>query len=264
MDYLGPIITTLSAIFFALNEPWNIRRFWRFNYKPANIGISLIIIGCLISFITTYNSDLEKKKLTNELNDVKNEIIVSRNKAEDAESKLFEAQKELIEGKDTLLYQSRENRTGIDRMIYQNIELRKEVSTYQKQVQEKDKEIKTLRKETKNAKYGVEVNYHYDGSVSPTGVGIGMVATGGVYDLYQKIIALETENTMLSWLQIKDICDKQIDKIPGWYTLNIYRGKAHSFLGSKESAKKEYDYVIENAEDDSDFSKEAQRLLDDL
>ena len=48
------------------------------------------------------------------------------------------------------------------------------------------------------------------------------------------------------------------------FTLYLFRGKSLSFMGFKKEAIEDYEFVIENAPDNSDFTNFAHQLLNEL
>jgi len=217
------------------------------------LGILLVAAG---TFLTIIGQGISSNK---EISALKNTVELKNSKIDD----LVNGKNELIGGNATLINQNIELLSGKDKMIDQNIELKETVESYQKQLIERETKIKELERKVKNAKFGVKDQFLFDGSISPTGMS-GFIGQGPVHELFLQLSELEKENSMHSWLKVRNICDEKIKTMPEYFTLYLFRGKSLSFMGFKKEAIEDYEFVIENAPDNSDFTNFAHQLLNEL
>lgn len=69
MDYIGLVITVLSALFFAMKNPWE-RKIKKTNLSFGLLGVLLLSIGLFISGYTIYETNEEKVSYKNQLDTI--------------------------------------------------------------------------------------------------------------------------------------------------------------------------------------------------
>jgi hypothetical protein len=84
--------------------------------------------------------------------------------------------------------------------------------------------------------------------------------TGEEFAVFQRLKALETQG---DWVEVRDLCEAQIQKTPEWLTPYLCAGVAHANLGQVEEAIRRLEHVGSRAADNPDYSA-ATRILNEL
>jgi len=153
---------------------------------------------------------------------------------------------------------------GKNDLIKGNKELNTKLDKYQQLVSSKDYQIKELKEDVKQAKYGVNKKYTYQGYVTPSGTHGDIMIAGDGPSIFNKLTELEKINTPENLHEILKICNEQIKIKPDWFTLYLFKGMALDKLGHTDKAIKEFEYVINTGPKDEEFQKPAKLYLDKL
>ena len=84
--------------------------------------------------------------------------------------------------------------------------------------------------------------------------------TGEEFAVFQMLKALETQG---DWVEVRDLCEAQIQKTPEWLTPYLCAGVAHANLGQVEEAIRRLEHVESRAAENPDYSA-ATRILNEL
>ena len=83
---------------------------------------------------------------------------------------------------------------------------------------------------------------------------------GEEFGVFQVLNELEKQG---AWVEVRDLCEAQIQKTPEWLTPYLCAGVAHANLGQVEEAIRRLEHVERVASDNSDYSA-ATRILKEL
>ncbi|MCK9282384.1 MAG: hypothetical protein M0P71_17350 [Melioribacteraceae bacterium] len=153
---------------------------------------------------------------------------------------------------------------GKNDLIEGNKELNIKLDDYQKSIIEKDHKINELEEKVKQAKYGVQKRYTYQGYKSPSGAYKDIMIADDGPSIFENLTKLEKINTNESLQEILSICNEQIKVKPDWFTLYLFKGMALEKLGFKEKAILEFEYVINHGPQDEEFQKPAKLYIEKL
>jgi transcription termination factor NusB len=84
--------------------------------------------------------------------------------------------------------------------------------------------------------------------------------TGDEFAVFEMLKALEAQG---DWIEVRDLCEAQIQKTPEWLTPYLCAGVAHANLGNVEEAIVRLAHVEIMAADNPDYSA-ATRILNEL
>lgn len=144
---------------------------------------------------------------------------------------------ELIQGKNTLINQNKE-------LIKQNNELIMDISKYQE-------ENKYLKSEIEKARRGISESYDFNGVYRKKSGGISKTILDE-NSIFTKLTELEKDK---KYIEIINITNLNIKRIPTWFTLYFYRGIAYANTGEISKAMIDFKYFLENASDDMSYSE---------
>jgi len=103
--------------------------------------------------------------------------------------------------------------------------------------------------------------YEFNGILHTSRAGSTSANPGERHALFQeKLVPLRRAE---NWSALRDICEAQIPKSPGWLTPYLFSGIAHLNLGFKIRGIERLEYVEKRAVDDPDYA-EAKRILQQL
>ena len=84
--------------------------------------------------------------------------------------------------------------------------------------------------------------------------------TGDEFAAFEMLKALETQG---AWIEVRNLCEAQIQKTPEWLTPYLCAGVAHANLGNVEQAIVRLEHVESMASDNPDYSA-GTRILNEL
>jgi hypothetical protein len=84
--------------------------------------------------------------------------------------------------------------------------------------------------------------------------------TGDEFAVFQTLTELEKRG---DWVEVRNLCEKQIQKTPEWLTPYLCAGVAHANLGEVDEAIRRLEHVVRMAEGNPDYSA-ATRILNEL
>ena len=187
------------------------------------LGIILIAFGTLLTFV---GQNKGRRKDTTQLNKTIHELKIDN--------------KELIEGKNQLLLK---------------------LEKYQADLKVKEKTIQELEKKSKKAERGITSIYDFNGTKrETTGPGQFTTIIGPEVEIFNRIQELKKSG---SYLELIEVCKKQIDETPEWLTPYFYLGIGYANTNEKEKAIEKFEYVLKNAPDDPNYIQ-AEEFLKEL
>jgi hypothetical protein len=109
-----------------------------------------------------------------------------------------------------------------------------------------------------NAERGISDSYDFNG-VRRQNMGAGrvMLTDGPLINVFQTLIKLNNDK---DWNGLRNLCEDQISKTPGWLTPYLFSGVAYANLGDFPKAKERLEFVVAKAGNDTHYS-DASRLL---
>lgn len=207
------------------------------------MGLCLITIGTIFSFVGTYKSDKEgQNELTAKIQE-KNAVIENINSNN---IKLIEQNSSLISSNNDMTHTNKE-------LFGQNRDMLVKVDNYQKTIEEKEKRIKELEDASTKIERGIISTIQFNGSYMVRQGG-SISTTGGTEEnnAYKQLTDLEKEK---NFGDIILLCDQLIHKSPKWYTPYICKASALLNIDrkNKNEAIKLLDFVESNTKGDPPY-----------
>jgi hypothetical protein len=147
----------------------------------------------------------------------------------------------------------------VDDLVSGNKELLDKVGNYQLDLQTKDVKIKALETSAKKASRGITSTYAFNGAKRDASPGQVNTNFGEEYGTFQRMVQLQRE---AKFVELKDLCEEQIEKTPDWLTPYLFLGAAYLNLGDREKGIANLEYVVSQAASDPDYA-EAAKLLEE-
>lgn len=125
-----------------------------------------------------------------------------------------------------------------------------------------EKKIHELQIKASNASKGKTQAYDYNGAIreSPRSGYVYLKTDTPENKAFIEMIGLLKENKLL---EVIDIANEQIRNTPEWLTPYFFLGAVYADIGDEKSAIENLEYVIKEAQGDSDYAK-AKDLLDKI
>jgi len=179
-------------------------------------------------------------------------------------SKMQKKIDEVVQGKDSLLSENQKLRTQMDELIKgkndllaKNSELLFNINEYQLDLKAKEVLIKQLEIKAKMLNRGITSSYDFNGTKRETTAGVKNTIVGREFEIFQKILELEKNG---KYIELISLCEQEILITPDWLTPYYFLGIAYSYRGDKKNAIKNFEYVVDNAPNDPDYTKASEFL----
>lgn len=218
------------------------------------LGICLIVVGTIFSFIGTYKSDKDSQDLLTSKIQEKNQTIDNINSNN---IKLI--------GQNTALLNSSNDAANSNRELFsQNKDMLLRIGNYQKDIESKEKKIKELEESVKKSERGIVSIIQIDGSYLVRQGGSMSINSGTQENkVYNEIINLEKEE---KFDNIIILCDKSIKSSPRWYTPFLFKAIALYNLdkNNKKMSIDLLDYVANNTVGDPQYTLQISNLFSQI
>jgi len=166
------------------------------------------------------------------------------------QSKVVAQNSEIVKGKDELVL-------GKNRLLCQNAELLERIAVYERDLRSRDAKIRELENKAKKASRGITTTYAYNGARMQTSAGRSEAIAGPEIETYTRMVELEQAGRLND---LMTLCKKEIKETPEWLTPHMFLGAAYAKRGQKENAISEFEYVVDKAAGDPEYTKAAEYL----
>jgi hypothetical protein len=140
-------------------------------------------------------------------------------------------------------------------------EQKEQISHLNGDLQTVGKQAAALAVRAQNAERGVSDTFDFNGAHRRNmGGGQVQIEYGEEFSVFQKIMKLQADK---DWVNLKEVCEAQINAKPNWLTPYLFSGIAFANLGSFAEAKERLNFVVEKAGSDPHYA-DAARILAEI